>query len=115
MKNDLCKKCNVGIEEAPGGCGCSKCEIDKAFEKSQCKSVLHSKRLYPIESIVIHKYKYGIIIETPVAITFLELFFDSMLEEDYDIIDTHLSQHYKGVCITNKPSAKCWKEEIGLE
>lgn len=22
MKNDLCEKCNVGIEECPGGCGC---------------------------------------------------------------------------------------------
>jgi len=22
MKNDLCEKCGVGIEEAPGGCGC---------------------------------------------------------------------------------------------
>ncbi len=41
MKNDLCETCNVGIEECPGGCGCSKYEIDKLYEKSACKAVLH--------------------------------------------------------------------------
>lgn len=24
MKSDLCEKCGIGIEEAPGGCGCDK-------------------------------------------------------------------------------------------
>lgn len=31
MNNDLCEKCGVGIEEAPGGCGC----------KPECKTALH--------------------------------------------------------------------------
>ena len=42
MKNDLCEKCGIGIEESPGGCGCR----DKLYEKckprgDQSKTALH--------------------------------------------------------------------------
>lgn len=36
MKNDLCENCGVGIEEAPGGCGC----------KIECKTALHKVDIF---------------------------------------------------------------------